>query len=64
MAENLSENSPLDFVYYKKDEEDDLKAQINDLDEKINKSINDIILELELGGNKATLDDLLNKVKF
>lgn len=52
------------FINYKKNEEDNLMAQINDLTEKINKSINDIVLELELGGNKATLDDLLNKVKF
>lgn len=64
IAESLSKESSLGFVYYKKDEEDDLEAQTNDLDEKINKTINDIILELELGGNKATLDDLLKKVKF
>ena len=54
----------LGFINYKKNEEDDLMAQINDLNEKINKNINDIILELELGGNKATLDNLLKKVKF
>lgn len=52
------------FINYKKNEEDNLMAQINDLTEKINKAINDIILELELGTNKSTLDDLLKKVKF
>lgn len=64
IAEGLTESISLGFIYYKKDEEDNLMAQINDLNKKINKNINDIILELELGGNKATLDDLLKKVKF
>lgn len=52
------------FINYKKNEEDTLMNQIRDLQGKINKTINDIILELELGGNKSTLDDLLKKVKF
>ena len=52
------------FINYKKNEEDTLKSQISDLQGKINKTINDIILELELGGNKTTLDNLLKKVKF
>lgn len=64
IAEGLTESISLGFIYYKKDEEDNLMAQINDLNKKINKNINDIILELELGGNKSTLDDLLKKVKF
>ena len=54
----------LGFINYKKNEEDTLMSQISDLQGKINKTINDIILELELGGNKATLDSLLKKVKF
>ena len=55
----------LDFINYKKNEEEDtLMNQLSDLQGKINKTINDIILELELGGNKATLDSLLKKVKF
>lgn len=54
----------LGFINYKKNEEDTLMNQISDLQGKINKTINDIILELELGGNKSTLDDLLKKVKF
>ena len=64
IADALIKSISLDFIYYKKDEEDNLTAQINDINEKINKNINDIILELELGGNKSTLDDLLKKVKF
>ena len=64
IADALIKSISLGFIYYKKDEEDNLTAQINDINEKINKTINDIILELELGGNKATLDDLLKKVKF
>ena len=54
----------LGFINYKKNKEDTLKNQISDLKDKINKTINNIILELELGGNKATLDNLLKKVKF
>jgi len=64
IAEGLSESVSLGFIRYKGAEEDALEAQINDINEKINKTINDIILELELGGNKATLDSLLKKVKF
>lgn len=64
ITDTLIESISLNFIYYKRNKEDNLTAQINDLDEKINKTINDIILELELGGNKATLDDLLKKVKF
>ncbi len=64
VAEALCESISLKFIYYKQAEEDKLMAQINDLNEKINKTINDIILELELGGNKTTLDNLLKKVKF
>lgn len=51
-------------INYKKNERDALQKQINDLKEKISKTINDIILELELGDNKTTLDSLLKKVKF
>lgn len=64
VANALCESIYFNFICYKKDEEDNLTAQLNDINEKINKNINDIILELELGGNKTTLDNLLKKVKF
>ena len=42
----------------------DLKAKIQENQDKAKKFINDIILELELGENKPTLDSLLVNVKF
>lgn len=54
----------LGFIHYKENEHDSVDKQINDLNEKIKKVINDTILELELGNNKATLEDLLKKIKF
>ena len=64
VAECVCECMSLGFIRYKQAEEDKLTAQIKDLNEKVDKNISDIILELELGGNKATLDDLLKKVQF
>ena len=42
----------------------DLKAKIQENQDKAKKFINDIILELELGESKPTLDSLLANVKF
>ena len=42
----------------------DLKAKIQENQDKAKKFINDIILELELGENKPTLESLLANVKF
>ena len=44
--------------------EKELKNKINENQEKAKKFINDIILELELGENKPTLESLLANVKF
>ena len=43
---------------------EDLKAKIQENQDKAKKFINDIILELELGENKPTLESLLANVKF
>jgi len=64
IAENLSEDISYSYIKYKQDEEDKLMTQISELNDKVSKNVSDIILELELGGNKATLDNLLKKVKF
>ena len=42
----------------------DLKAKIQENQDKAKKIINDIILELELGENKPTLESLLANIKF
>ena len=42
----------------------DLKAKIQENQDKAKKFINDIILELELGESKPTLESLLVNVKF
>ena len=43
---------------------EDLKYKIKENQDKAKKFINDIILELELGENKPTLESLLTNVKF
>ena len=42
----------------------DLKAKIQENQDKAKKFINDIILELELGESKPTLESLLANIKF
>lgn len=42
----------------------DLKAKIQENQDKAKKFINDIILELELGATKPTLESLLNNITF
>ena len=42
----------------------ELRAKIKENELKADKYINDIILELELGANKSTLESLLNSVTF
>lgn len=56
--------STSNLVVYRPDKEKDLMKQKDDLNYKINHTINDIIIQLELGGNKATLDKLLKNVSF
>lgn len=43
---------------------EDLKAKIQENQDKAKKFINDIILELELGATKPTLESLLNNITF
>lgn len=43
---------------------EDLKAKIQENRDKAKKFINDIILELELGATKPTLESLLNNITF
>lgn len=65
VAEYMVENDMcFGCINYKKNERDALQKQINDFKEKIDKTINDIILELELGSSKKDLETLLAKVKF
>ena len=65
IAEHMVENDMcFGCINYNKNERDALQKQINDFKEKIDKTINDIILELELGSSKKDLETLLAKVKF
>ena len=43
---------------------EELKDKINENQEKANKFINDIIIELELGAKKTDLEALLNSITF
>ena len=57
-------NRPGLYLTVTSDYAKDLKAKIQENQDKAKKFINDIILELELGENKPTLDSLLVNVKF
>ena len=57
-------NKPGLYLTVTSDYAKDLKAKIQENQDKAKKFINDIILELELGENKPTLDSLLVNVKF
>lgn len=57
-------NKPGLYLTVTSDYAKDLKAKIQENQDKAKKFINDIILELELGENKPTLESLLVNVKF
>ena len=57
-------NKPGLYLTVTSDYAKDLKAKIQKNQDKAKKFINDIILELELGESKPTLESLLANVKF
>ena len=57
-------NKPGLYLTVTSDYAKDLKAKIQENQDKAKKFINDIILELELGESKPTLESLLVNVKF
>lgn len=59
-----SNNEPNIYLTLTSDYAEKLKKQILDNEAKAKKYINDIILELELGATKPTLESLLNNITF
>ena len=57
-------NMPGLYLTVTSDYAKDLKAKIQENQDKAKKFINDIILELELGESKPTLESLLANIKF
>lgn len=57
-------NMPGLYLTVTSDYAKDLKAKIKENQDKAKKFINDIILELELGESKPTLESLLANIKF
>ena len=57
-------NKPGLYLTVTSDYAKDLKAKIQENQDKAKKFINDIILELELGENKPTLESLLANIRF
>ena len=57
-------NAPGLYLTVTSDYAKDLKAKIQENQDKAKKIINDIILELELGESKPTLESLLANIKF
>ena len=57
-------NKPGLYLTVTSDYAKDLKAKIQENQDKAKKIINDIILELELGESKPTLESLLANIKF
>ena len=57
-------NKPGLYLTVTSDYAEDLKAKIQENQDKAKKFINDIILELELGESKPTLESLLANIKF
>lgn len=57
-------NIPCVSIELTSDYAEELKKKILDNEAKAKKYINDIILELELGANKPTLESLLNNITF
>lgn len=58
------QNKPGLYLTVTSDYAKDLKAKIQENQDKAKKIINDIILELELGESKPTLESLLANIKF
>lgn len=59
-----SNNKPGIYLTLTSDYAEELKKKILDNETKAKKYINDIILELELGATKPTLESLLNNITF
>lgn len=59
-----SNNEPNIYLTLTSDYAEELKKKILDNETKAKKYINDIILELELGASKPTLESLLNNITF
>ena len=57
-------NKPGLYLTVTSDYAKDLKAKIQENQDKAKKFINDIIIELELGAKKADLEALLNNITF
>lgn len=57
-------NIPPIYLNLTSDYAEDLKYKIQENQDKAKKFINDIILELELGATKPTLESLLNNITF
>ena len=57
-------NKPRLYLTVTSDYANDLRAKIQENQDKAKKFINDIILELELGESKPTLESLLANIKF
>nr|DAF52270.1 MAG TPA: hypothetical protein [Podoviridae sp. ctIKM86] len=57
-------NTPCVSIELTSDYAEELKKKILDNETKAKKYINDIILELELGATKPTLESLLNNITF
>ena len=55
---------PLFYINFTSDLAKELKAKIQENQDKAKKFIDDIILELELGESKPTLESLLANIKF
>ena len=62
--EIYDKNIPCVSIDLTSDYAEELRAKIQENKDKAKKFINDIILELELGENKPTLESLLANVKF
>ncbi len=62
--EIYDKNIPCVSIALTSDYAEKLKKQILDNEAKAKKYINDIILELELGASKPTLESLLNNITF
>lgn len=58
------QNKPGLYLTVTSDYAKDLKAKIQENQDKAKKFINDIILELELGAKKSDLEALLNNITF
>ena len=62
--EIYDKNIPCVYIDLTSDYAEELRAKIQENKDKAKKFINDIILELELGESKPTLESLLANVKF